>query len=187
MKNPDNPFGFWKAFLPLETIEILKERSRVTGVPISRLIAFAVDNELDAPNPFCYLTELPDNVYIEGAYMDQAQKILRFLQKFPSGIGRDMLMLCRRDMSVGNKQNFLLGLRELYETNMIVDSKPPSTTKFKNYPPGYKYIQLVHVDRDALIKRKRKLAEQAAKDYQAQIEAFEEKQKKYKEALDEQD
>lgn len=187
MRNPDNPFHFWKAFLPLETIEILKERSHKTGIPVSRLIAFAVDNELDAPNPFCYLTELPDNIYIEGAYMDQAQKILRFLQKFPIGVGRDMLMLCRRDMGVGNKQNFLLGLRELYETNMIVDSKPPKSAKFKSYAPDYKYINLVSLDRDALIKRKKKILEQAAIDYQKEREAFEARQKDYRKALDEQD
>lgn len=145
-----------KLYLPDETKKILKLKSEESGLPISRLIAIAIDNELDSPSPFTYLCSWPINEYIEYAYVEEAQKIYQYLLKFPSGIGRDLLMLHRRDIGVTNRNDLMLALRELLEKDMIEEIPVPKNAKFKKYKKDYKYIRLKHIDRASLLKRKRK-------------------------------
>lgn len=137
----NDPFDSVAVFLPKKMAEIIKMRAAAMGLPVSRLICYAIDNELDAPVPFTYATELPLTGYTEFAYSDEAQKIYNYLLKFPSGIGRDYLVLCRRDFGIASRDDVLLGLRELIEQDVVREVNPPGNTKFKGYKEDYKYIQ----------------------------------------------
>ncbi len=136
-----NPFDQIAVFLPKQLARIVRETSERMGLPMSRLIGYAVDNELLAVQPFAFPCPLPMNTYVEHAYMEEAQRIYNYLLKFPNGLGRDQLVLCRHDLGIPNKETFLQGLRELFEREMIQEIKPPPRTKFV-YPEGYKYIRL---------------------------------------------
>lgn len=154
-ENGDNPFQVVKIFMSRGTYGLLKEKSK-SGVPISKLIQIATDNELSAPAPFNFECPMPQNVFVELAYIQEAQLIAKYMVKFPSGTGRDQLMLCRRDIGIENKQTFMLAYRELLKANVIEEIPVPKKAKF-NYPVGYRYVRLVAVDRSALLKRKRRM------------------------------
>lgn len=81
-------------------------------------------------------------------------------------------MLCRRDIGILNKATFMLAFRELLEVGVIEEVPVPRKVKF-TYPAGYKYVRLKHIDKSALLKRKkRELARLAAEVSEAE-ELFE--------------
>lgn len=162
-RNADNAFQHVKLYMSKATYEMLRIRSNAKGIPISKLVQVAIDNELDAPAPFSFLCEMPTQTFIENAYIDEAQKLAKYLIKFPSGTGRDQLMLMRRDIGIPNKETFMLAYRELLEANVIEEVGVPKSSKFK-YPMGYKYARLKHVDRSALVSRKRRIFEKMRKE-----------------------
>lgn len=134
------------------TLDILKKISQERGIPVSRLIAQAVDNELDAPYPFNYPCDEPSVEYDEIPYMNEAQKIFTFLQKYPRGMDRETLMLCRREIGIENRELFMLGLRRLLKTQLVEEFFPRKTV-FR-YPVEYRRIRPVKDDpRD--LKKKR--------------------------------
>lgn len=170
--NPDDTFAMVKVYVPRALVTAMKVKSEQTGLPVSRLFCIAVDNELDAPVPFNFPCILPSNTYIEMAYAEEAQLIAKYLVKFVNGCGRDQLMLCRRDIGILNKTTFMLAFRELLEVGVIEEVPVPRKVKFK-YPAGYKYVRLKHIDKSALLKRKkRELARLAAEVSEAE-EIFE--------------
>ncbi len=133
------PFDSVRVFMSRTDRAKLKEYSELTGLPMSRLMAIAFDNELDQPVPFNYPCILPLTQYIEGAYTDEAGKLLRFLgATFPDGTGRDMLMLCRREIGIDNRETFMLAYRELLEMGLIEEVSPPLKTR-GDWPAGYKF------------------------------------------------
>jgi hypothetical protein len=92
-----------------------------TKLPIGRLIGWAVDNELEkGKEAFLDLWGWPETEYIEGAYVEEARKILNYLNKFGSQ-SIDQLVLQRRDIGIANKDSTLLGIRELLERKVLVE------------------------------------------------------------------
>jgi hypothetical protein len=145
-----NPFEGIQVFLPKSIKGILQETSERMGLPMSKLTAIAIDNELDSPVPFAYNCLLPSSVFIPNAFAAEAARIVSYLMRFPSGTGRDQLMLCRRDMDIPNKETFMYAYRELLEVGIIEEVPPPPRVKFE-YPVGYKYTRLApHNKRKAL-------------------------------------
>jgi hypothetical protein len=151
-----DPFVRVDAYIPKSIYLILRQQSRLKGLPISRLINVAVDNELDAPEPFFYQTELPDPApaYHEYQYAEEAQSILEYLSKIPKGTGLDLLMLARRDMGITDKEKFLLGFRELKMKN-LVEAIEPIGTRFNYYEPDYRYYRAMLGPNAPLSKPKR--------------------------------
>jgi hypothetical protein len=164
-KEPRNPedesFQSITVYLPKSVYCILKAKSDQTNLPLSRLVAYAVDNELACGEPFRYDTALLDKPYVQDAYSEEANKIYKFLEKTEKsavGIGRDLLMLARRDIGIMNKDEFLLALRELYECDVIEEVKPSNKT-FKKYDEMYRLIKTKKVNAYELKKRTRKQLE----------------------------
>lgn len=117
------------------TVEKLKEFNRATGIPFSRLIAIAIDNEFDSTTPFNYPIPWPETEYVEGDYMDEAVKIYNYMKNtFKGPIGYDMLLLLRLDIGVEDKKRMMGGVRELLEKNMIIQSKSSHAWNPKDYP-----------------------------------------------------
>jgi len=156
--DPTNKFRKVSVFMPESLFQMLDEKRRENKLPMSRLVCYAIDNELDAPSPFSYLCQYPLNEYMQYAYAKEATLIAQWLAKCPSGMPRDQLMLCRRDMGIVDKENFMLAYRELLESKMVGEIDPPKKNKFKKYPDGYKYIMLRKPEDDsknARMKKKR--------------------------------
>lgn len=139
--NENNPLVNLSIHIPRGTAEILKKLSEERDLPISKLVCYAVDNELDCEPTFNFETPLPKGDYREFEYAEEAAKILKYLmQHFQRpGTGLDMLMLCRRDFGIESKERLLLGFRELLEKKMIEEFYPHNV-KFR-YGKGYKYYR----------------------------------------------
>lgn len=157
-RNGDNPFELVKVYLPKSLKEILRKHSETYKIPMSHLIQIAIDNESEAPGPFSFPTPPPDTIFVELAYINEAQLIAKFMIKFPSGTTLTQLMLMRKDVGIPNKKTFMLAYRELLAAKVIEEISVPVRAKFK-YANGTKYVRLVSIDRSALLKRKRRLFE----------------------------
>lgn len=99
--------------LPKETWAFIKAIAEAEGLPVSKLINYAVDHERERKRPFCYDTDMPETKYVPSAYAEEAAKILRFLSKYPRGITLDSLCLLRRVIGIESKLDFMCGYREL--------------------------------------------------------------------------
>ena len=132
-KREDDPFVSVTAYIPKSLSLRLSMLSKEIGLPMSRLIGFAIDNELDTEKPFNYDCSLPTDDYVEYQYAGEAGKIINFLNLIPSGASIDMLMLCRRDIGIPDKFTFLRAMRELIEKDMVIAGAPSVLSKFNYY------------------------------------------------------
>lgn len=156
--NEPTPFDSIRVFLPHSDKKLLADFSAKLGLQQSRLMAMAFDNEMDQKVPFHYPCTLPTAQYIEGAYTNEASKLLRFMDNFRYGVGRDMLMLCRREMGIPSRETLMLAYRELLENNMIIEVDPPKSEK-NPYLPGYKLAMLRTEDQKRMALARQKRAE----------------------------
>lgn len=151
----DDPFQEVTANIPKSIHTILKAKSIELNQPISKLIAMALDNELEAPQPFNYPVDLPTSTFVQDAYTDESGRIFSFLEKVNYGMSLDHLLLLRRNMGIMNKSVFLLGFRELLQTNMIEDFYPEKS-KFR-YDTTYRYYRVKKLEqKDIKTKRKKR-------------------------------
>lgn len=115
-----------KTYLSPMTLARVKDQCLNHGLSLSRLIAIAIDNELDTKVPFTYETDFIPELYQEYMYVQEASTLLDFICKFPSGLGRDLILLCRRDLAM-DKDTILRALRELMEKGMVEEIIPTNT------------------------------------------------------------
>lgn len=106
-----------EVFLPRSLYGILKLTSVDRNIPMSRLAVMAIDNELDMDPAFNYPVELPAGD--SSQYLTEASKILKYLHLTPEGLAPSILMLNRRDIGVENKGDFLMGLKMLFDEEMV--------------------------------------------------------------------
>lgn len=128
-------------YIPRNTHAILRALSLERGLPVSRLIAIAIDNELDQEIPFSYPVDLPDT-YTEYLYAKECAALLTALQKAPAGVGRDMLVLARRDLGIADRDVLLTCLRELYDKG-LAEEILPLNPKFGFFHKAYRYVRAV--------------------------------------------
>jgi len=157
-KRAHNPFEKLVSYIPESLVKELKAHAKKMQLPVGRLVCIAIDNELDAPAPFRYPTELPLTEYVEYAYADEGSKIADYLRQFTIGTGRDTLLLARRSIGVESRDEMLAGIRECIKKDIVQEIAPPRGTKFE-YAPGYKYLKLINSvgDKDLLKKKKQML------------------------------
>jgi len=163
----DEAFEKILAYVPKSLVAILKSRSEVLCLPVSRLICFALDNELDTDSPFNYPTFLPEAPYVEYAYADEASKMMAYLRKFPAGTGRDTLILCRRDYGVMKRDDAMHAYRELLEKGMIEEFRPRHT-KF-HHKDTYLYSRIVELDPRKLKEQRNKRVESESTKFQRNV------------------
>lgn len=111
-------------------------------IPISRLVAIAIEHEMQLENPFDYDCTLPDEEYINLAFVQDAAKILDYM-KTTSGMSLDMFCLMRHDIGIPDKKTFLLAFRECVVNGFLETYKPKqhANTKFK-YPDSYVFYRI---------------------------------------------
>jgi hypothetical protein len=152
-----------KISIPNEQYKFLCKLSESTMLPLSRLISYAVDNERDSRTPFYYPAAEPQTIYVPHAYTDEAQNIFAFIQRFPSGISRDNLLIFRRQFGVPNKSVVLLALRELLEMKLVFETavKPPG--QVFEFGPDHKWIRVKTRNTDVIDRKRKKLEQQKNK------------------------
>ena len=121
-----------KAFIGLNHMEKLVYWSKIKKLPMSRLIAIALDKEFDEVDPFLYDCSLPSEEFEEYAYADQAGKILRYLKDQSVGMSIEMLTLLRADYGVPDKSEMLAGLKECVDKDLIESYVAPKSVKYNN-------------------------------------------------------
>ncbi len=140
--NPmDGHFKVISISLSPATYEILALKSKELGAPITTLVSIALDNELDVAIPFTYECKMPENEFVED---DRAvafgRRVMDLLRKFKSGADLTTLMFCRRDAKIFDKNDFMEGLRALFENGLVEEGVPKSTKFF--YHQGYTRIKI---------------------------------------------
>lgn len=163
----NNAFKDEKVWLPKKTSELLREIAYDLQVPMSRLIAIAVDNELDQTPAFRYPCEMPTSKYNEYQYAEEAQRLFDFLKSFPSGTGIDTLMLCRRDMGIESRSTLMCAYRELLERGVIEMFKPKNSQYYK--AKDYQRVRVVGFSKKELLQKKYKKIEGESTRYQRPI------------------
>lgn len=134
-------FGFEliEVYVPASIRKKIKEVSEKKLIPMSRLVLFAIDNELDQEEPFRY--DIPEpNVYVEYEYAIEAGRIIKFLENFKSGLSIDQIITMRREIGVQDKQKLINGLEELLNTGVAIKIKPRAT--YFRHPDDYRHICL---------------------------------------------
>ena len=144
-------FDQLKVYIPVKTMDILKQASYDLEVPLSRLVAMALDNELDSTEPFNYPCELPTTDYVEYAYASEAGKLLAMMQLLPQGIALDSIMLARRDIGVPDRKVVMLAVRELLEKKLVEFYKPKRTSF--NYHKDYVRLRVIGLDGKVIRKK----------------------------------
>ena len=100
-------------------------------VSMSKIIAIAIDNELERDKPFEFDLTFPDtDETVEYAYANEAGKILNFIKGLRIGAGLDILTLLRYDIGVPDKVTFLAAFKECLDNDVLETFKPkPSYAK----------------------------------------------------------
>lgn len=99
--------------------EKLKQFSNKTDLPIARLIAIAIDNELEKEKPFDVDLKIPEVDWEEYTYSDEAGKILSYLKKYGTGIELSLLLVLRYDVGVPDKETFINAFAECIKYDCI--------------------------------------------------------------------
>ena len=134
-KRADEIFECVKVYMPKKTVKMLKDKRMSTSTPLSRLVAIAVDNELDMERPFNYPCDIPKEVK-EYMYASEAGRLLTFLTRVPSGVALETIMLCRREIGVMDRDALMCAMRELYDKELIeqIDVKGNTRVRAKGIP-----------------------------------------------------
>lgn len=114
----DHNFIGVRFFLPNLVFKMLQAFRATKGIPIARLVAIAVFNEIYRPNAF-YLKQVADTPYEPGKYGNEAALIYRFLNDNKGGMAKDLLIMSRVHIGIVSEDGFLHGLTELLETGLI--------------------------------------------------------------------
>lgn len=150
--------------LPRDYYDLLQKLALEKRVPVSRLIWWALDNELDCTNPFDYPCPPPTTTFVEYAYTAEAQKMHDFLIKYPEGVTVDMLVVMRRQIGIPNKATVLLALRELLATSLAYQSnQAPKGTFFKKFGTNHTWIRLTNETLENIARNRKLLEEKKAK------------------------
>ena len=127
--------------LPEYHLDRLKGIAMKRQISMYRLVAFAVDNELQKTNPFGFDINLPIDESLDFAYADEGGLILDFIKTLRIGAGLDVLVLLRYKIGVPNKNIFLAAFKELLSNEVIEAFPPPPRTNMPLNLPGYKYYR----------------------------------------------
>lgn len=130
MINDDKIMVKIQAFVSKKHYEFLQYYSRIHKIPISRLIAYSIDEQCIISDPFNMKLEIPKSEYTEYAFANEAGKIITFLKTQRVGMSLDMLYIMRHDIGISNREAFLNGFRECLEKEMLEAYQAPKSSKY---------------------------------------------------------
>lgn len=99
--------------------------SELHALPMSRLIAYAIDQELSKEIPFERLSvKLPTEDVTEFAYADQAGKLISYLRHRHQGLTIDQIIHLRHDIGVTDIDALMFALKDSIERGFVVEYTP---------------------------------------------------------------
>lgn len=115
----------------IQAFEQLRALSVARGVPIGRLVAIALETEMEQLDSFRFdIVKVPPEELTEEN-TDEAQKLYTYIMKnFKSGVPYATLLLCRLDFGVPEKRRVMIGIAELLKKRMM--EEVASTTPWGN-------------------------------------------------------
>lgn len=130
-------------------------------LPLSSLVAIAIEHELERDRPFSYDTSQPPGEYKAGLYLEEAIKIAAYLTQ-TSGMSLTMLTLNRHDIGIPDREKFMFGFIECLLSGKIESYNPKQSllSKFK-YDDDYMFYRIAGSGRKAAKKVSRQ-----ARDYE---------------------
>lgn len=140
--NRKNCLHKMSCWIPRYHFDKIREISNRRNITMSKLIAFAIDRELEIDRPFDFDDSIPDEDILEYAYADEAQRIIEFLSTWRVGTGKDILLLCRHEMGIEDKETFMLAFKECLDKGMIEAFKPPIRDDRRPPPDDYYYYRV---------------------------------------------
>lgn len=144
-----------ETYIPRSMFEKLRNYSNELEMPKSRLLAYALYNEMyESAEPFKFETKIPDTENVQdGQYLKEAELLVGLIRQFPKGAGIDMLIMAREMIRLSYDE-LLLAYRELVNLEQIVTVHPASANI-----PGIWRKNYFH----ALVKNKKEHEEEVAK------------------------
>lgn len=124
--------------------EKLKKIALERKIPMSRLIAFAIDHELQKEMPFQWDLETTTE-YDSKAFAKESTMIKDFLRKSDIGMGLDMLLLFRYLIGVPDKEVFLAAFHNAVKLNGIYGFKPEKKEGMPAMAEDYLYYKVAGV------------------------------------------
>lgn len=126
-------------YLPQSMWNMLKAKSDLLNMPMNRLACYAIDLEFDKDeDAFDFPCEKPTTVFVEHAYVLEAGRILRWLEK-AGPMSADQIMLSRRDIGVPDRNLVMPAIRELLEVGLAEEIYPRWLSNFK-FDKDYRVI-----------------------------------------------
>ena len=148
---------------------------RMYDLPLSRLVAIAIENELERDAPFKINLKLPEGQYVENSFADQAGKIYKFMKTLRTGIELDFAYVLRHDIGIPDKDEFLAGFNECLQQGMIEKFEAPRSVKYI-HNQGIAYLYRAKINAPEVRKKilkKAKTKEQKFAEYQKLKKEFE--------------
>lgn len=114
-------------------------------MPVSRLMSYAVYNELETETPFNFDLSMPKEDFVEKQYFKQAEKLLALITSFPQfrGTGLDMLVMGRDFIGINSKEELMLAYRELLNAELIQIVNPKDVKSNGRFPKDFIHVKPV--------------------------------------------
>ncbi len=138
----DRAFESISVYVSKTVAGILKQKSIEEGSPVARLVAIAIDNELDQEKPFNYPLNLPEKPATEEyLYAKEMGQLIKFFEANKEGFSLDQLVLLRLDIGISSREILLAAFAELLYRNLIVSYRPVRT-KFAYFKSDYVHYRI---------------------------------------------
>jgi len=120
-----------EGYIGLEAEKKLLNFAKMYKLTKSRLVAIAINNELDKETPFKVDFTLPEGI-IEFSYAHEAGKIVTYMKGLRNGMSLDLLYVLRHDIGVPDADKFLAGFAECLQKEMLESYVAPANVKYTN-------------------------------------------------------
>lgn len=148
-------------YVPKFHHEKIRAISKARKMPMSRLIALLIDDELLKDKPFSYDLSLAGEESTEYAYAEEAGKLLNFLKALDKGMGLDVLTMLRYHIGIPDKIVFLGAFQECLSKEMIEPYKEKLPSNRAPMPDDYYSYRVAGAGKA----RSKKLLSKDAKDF----------------------
>lgn len=137
-----------KFFLPRLLFSLLQAFKAARGIPMARLVAIAVFNEMRREDAF-KLKLKAETPYKHGTYTTEAATIYKFLSDNFGGMAKDLLYMSHTHLGIIDDERFLHGITDLVESGLCeeihhVEGSDATWIQIKNFktkePFGIKRI-----------------------------------------------
>lgn len=128
--------------MPRALYNRVKEYSDKMEIPLTRLINYAIYNEMEMSNAFEFDMTMPNKEYVPMEFAKEASLLMNLINDMPNdkGLGLDQLLLAKEAARIYDKDTLLLAYRELIENKMVYETHP---SEFRI--PGHYHKDFVQV------------------------------------------